>query len=144
MRRQGRAQDPARRRRGVALVEAALSLTAALMLIIGVTEIGVAVMIYQGAVERARAGARYAAVFPDDEAAIRNVVVYGNAAGTGSPLLGLSTAGVQIQQSFLDNESRVTGLSVRVQALGLVSGLVIKSPPDLLVRVSTPIEGVSP
>ena len=43
----------------------------------------------QGLVERARAGARYGVVNTFNATSIRNVVVYGNSAGTGGRLLNL-------------------------------------------------------
>jgi hypothetical protein len=71
------------------MVETALILAAALITFIGIIDVGSVLFRLQGLVERARAGARYAVVNSFDATKIKNVVVYGNSAGTGNPLLGL-------------------------------------------------------
>ncbi len=75
---------------GSAVVEGALILVVSLMVLIGILDLGSALFRLQGLSERARAGARYAVVNVYDSTAIRNVVVYGNSAGTGNPLMGLA------------------------------------------------------
>ena len=43
---------------------------------------------------------------------IKNLTVYGNSAGTGSPLFGLKTADVTVQQIAVDNQFSV--IKVRI------------------------------
>ena len=80
------------RRRGVGIVEVSLVLSIALVTFIGILDIGSVLFRLQGLAERAREGARYGVVNAFDATKIRNVVVYGNSAGAGNPLLGLTTA----------------------------------------------------
>jgi hypothetical protein len=130
-------------RRGSAMVEAALSLTAALILIIGLLEVGILVMTFQGVSERARAGSRYALLYPDDLVGISNVVVYDNAAGGDAPLLGLKTEQVEVTRAMLDNESEVASVLVRMQVPTLIGFFVLRNSLDITVRVNAPIEGVA-
>jgi Flp pilus assembly protein TadG len=95
--------------RGVATVEFAVVLPLMLLLILGVTEIGRAIVRYNAVTKAVRDGARYAAAqallgttgVVNVDAALQsdvaNLVVYGNTAGTGSPLVeGLTTAQITV------------------------------------------------
>lgn len=91
---------------GVQLVELAIVIPILLMLFAGIAEFGRYFYEYTTAAKGARAGARYLAsksatsTATNWQANAKNMVVYGNTAGTGSPILpGLSTANVQIQYS---------------------------------------------
>lgn len=91
---------------GVQLVELAIVVPILLMLFAGIAEFGRYFYEYTTAAKGARAGARYLAsksatsVGTNWQANAKNLVVYGNAAGTGSPILpGLSAANVEIQYS---------------------------------------------
>jgi len=95
-----------RLRRGSTVVESALVLTIALMTFIGLIDIGSVMFRLQGLSERARAGARYGVVNIYNADIIRNVVVYGNAAGSGSPLLGLTPELVVVTNQDLGDEQR--------------------------------------
>ena len=96
------------KRSGSSIVEASLILTVALVTFIGLIDIGSVLFRLQGLVERARAGARYGVVNTFDQTKIKNVVVYGNSAGTGSPLLGLTTAVVSANNVDLgDGTSKI-------------------------------------
>jgi Flp pilus assembly protein TadG len=83
-------------RRGSTVVETSLVLTVFLISFIGLIDLGSVLFRLQGLTERARAGARYGVVNTFDATKIRNVVVYGNSAGTGTVLLGLSTSLVTV------------------------------------------------
>lgn len=92
--------------RGVQLVELAIVLPILLMLFGSLAEFGRYFYEYTTAAKGARAGARYLAsksvtsTGTNWQTNAKNMVVYGNTAGTGSPILpGLSTANVQIQYS---------------------------------------------
>jgi Flp pilus assembly protein TadG len=90
----------ARNERGVQLVELALVLPIFLMLFAAVAEFGRFYYEYSTLAKGARAGARYLATARTnglDDLAAKNLVVYGNTAGTGSPILsGLSATNVTI------------------------------------------------
>ena len=90
--------------RGVQLVELALVLPILLLLFGAVAEFGRYFYEYTTVAKGARLGARYLAskainsTSTNWQANAKNLVVYGNTAGTGSPILtGLSTANVTVE-----------------------------------------------
>jgi len=86
-----------RSQRGVAVVELALVIPMLVLLMLIVTELGRAVMQYNTLAKSVRDGARYLTMqLPGTKLTeARNLVVYGNTAGTGSPLVaGLTGAHV--------------------------------------------------
>jgi Flp pilus assembly protein TadG len=91
---------------GVQLVELAIVLPLLLLMFGSIAEFGRYMYEYTTAAKGARAGARYlisksvTSTGTDWEANAKNIVVYGNPAGTGNPILpGLSTANVQVEYS---------------------------------------------
>lgn len=83
--------------RGVAIVEFALILPFLLLLTFITTEFGRAIWEYNTLAKSVRDGARYLATQPQGTkiTEARNLMVYGNLAGSGTPLaLGLSTSNV--------------------------------------------------
>jgi Flp pilus assembly protein TadG len=85
--------------RGVAMVEFAIILPVMLLLMLGVTEIGRLLIRYNALTKHVHEGARYAAsqvlngttgtvvIDAQIETEVRNLVVYGNIAGTGNAYL---------------------------------------------------------
>jgi Flp pilus assembly protein TadG len=97
------------RQRGIAMVEFTIVLPVLLLLMLGVTELGRALIRYNALTKTVHDGARFAASFalwggsqgvnidPQLLTETRNVVVYGNKDGTGSPVLsGLQTSQIQV------------------------------------------------
>lgn len=86
--------------RGTQLVELAIVLPIFVLLFAATAEFGRYFYEYTTLAKAARAGARYlatSAVNPGEDGAAKNIVVFGNAAGTGSPLiLGMTTGNVVI------------------------------------------------
>ena len=86
--------------RGVQLAELAVVMPIFLLLFGATAEFGRYFYEYSTLAKAARIGSRYlatAAVNSNQNTAAQNIVVYGNAAGTGSPILnGLSTANVTL------------------------------------------------
>jgi len=86
--------------RGLQLVEAAIVVPIFLILFGATAEFGRYFYEYTTLAKAARAGSRYlttAPVVASEDSAAKNSVVYGNAAGTGSPILpGLTTTQVVI------------------------------------------------
>ena len=89
---------------GIQLLELALVLPIMLLLFGAVAEFGRYFYEYTTVAKGARAGARYLAsksvmsTSTDWRANAKNIVVYGNAAGTGTPILsGLTPANVDVQ-----------------------------------------------
>jgi Flp pilus assembly protein TadG len=79
-----------RSERGAALVEFAVAATVFLTLTFGVLELGRLLWIHNALTDATRRGARYAVNQTQSAtsiANIKNVAVYGNAAGTGTPLV---------------------------------------------------------
>ena len=101
-----------RGRRGSTIVETALVLSLVLFTVFFIIELGIVLFVHQGLTERARSAVRYAVVNAYDAAKIKNLTVYGNSAGTGSPLFGLKTADVTVQQIAVDNQFSV--IKVRI------------------------------
>lgn len=90
--------------RGVQLVELAIVIPILLLLFAAVAEFGRYFYEYTTVAKGARVGARYLAAkavkstSTNWQANAKNLVVYGNTAGTGSPILtGLSTANVTVE-----------------------------------------------
>ena len=95
----------ARRSRGVAMVEFTIVLPVILFMILGVTEISRVLIRYNALTKAVRDGARHASAFAllgttgtvviDQQLAdaVRNVVVFGNVAATGTPVLEGLAAG---------------------------------------------------
>jgi len=89
--------------RGVQLVELAIVLPIFILLFGATAEFGRYFYEYTTLAKSARVGARYlvtAAVNSTEDTKAKNIVVYGNSAGTGNPILsGLSTTNVTITRS---------------------------------------------
>ena len=102
----------ATRQRGAAIVELTAALPMLLLLLLGMSELGKAFVQYNTLNKLVRDGARYAAaeallgttgtvsVTPTIASATRNLVVYGNEVGFGSPRLpGLATGQITISDA---------------------------------------------
>jgi Flp pilus assembly protein TadG len=89
-----------RNERGLQLVETAIVIPVFLLLFGATAEFGRYFYEYTTLAKASRAGSRYlatAGVSGTEDAVAKNIVVYGNTAGTGSPLLtGLATSHVVI------------------------------------------------
>ena len=90
-----------KRERGASLLEFAIAATVFFTVIFGVLESGRLLWTHNALKDAVRQGARYATVRRKDAAgqlAVQNMVVYGNAAGTGNPVAsGLTTGNVVVQ-----------------------------------------------
>ncbi|HET6972617.1 MAG TPA: TadE family protein [Pyrinomonadaceae bacterium] len=84
--------------RGSTLVEFAIGVTVFVTAMFAVLEFGRALWVHNALSDAARRGARYAVLHSSGSAAqVKNIVVYGNAAGTGQPMLNdLTTANVNV------------------------------------------------
>ena len=87
--------------RGATLVEFAIGATVFLTAMFAVIEFGRVLWTHNALSDAARRGARYAVNHATgDEAAVKNVVVYGDPAGGEKPLMeNLTTTNVQVQYS---------------------------------------------
>ncbi len=128
------------RQRGSALIEAALTLTIALMTLIVIMEVGVTMVIYQGAAERARHGARYAAVNPTETEKIKNVILYGTPTGSGSGLFGITSEDITVSVSDLDNETSGALIEVSVKSYRMLTRALGPGFETMTFRVAIPVE----
>ncbi len=120
---------------GIQLVELAIVMPVFLLLFAATAEFGRFFYDYTTVAKAARVGSRYlisAAVNSAQDTAAKNLVVYGNAAGTGSPILsGLTTGNVVITRQ---GGVPVLPQTVTVQIVGFKHqplfdlGLMINSP----------------
>lgn len=97
--------------RGSTLVEFSIGVTVFVMAMFGVLEFGRLLWVHNALTDAARRGARYAVMHSaSDETSVKNIVVYGDAAGTGQPMLNnLSTTNVQVTyNSFGLNDGTVS------------------------------------
>ena len=84
--------------RGSTLVEFAIGVTVFLTAMFAVLEFGRALWVHNALTDAARRGARYATMHSQgDIDSVKNVVVYGDPAGSGQPMLtNLTTANVNV------------------------------------------------
>ena len=89
MRRERAGQCGGRRgERGSALVEFTIGALVFLTATFGVLEFSRLLWTHNALSDAARRGARYAVTHPSaDESAVKNIVVYGNEAGSGNPIV---------------------------------------------------------
>ena len=87
--------------RGSTLVEFSIGATVFLMVMFSVLEFGRALWVHNALSDAARRGARYAVINKAiDAPAVKNIVVYGNAAGGTKPLVdSLTTSNVNVTYS---------------------------------------------
>lgn len=86
--------------RGAALVEFAIGATVFLTAMFAVLEFGRALWTHTALADAARRGARHAVIYGADEEAVKNVVIYGDAAGGSKPLIpDLDADNVQVEYS---------------------------------------------
>jgi len=79
--------------RGSTLVEFAIGVTVFVTAMFAVLEFGRALWVHNALSDAARRGARYAVLHSSGSAAqVKNIVIYGNEAGTGQPMLNDLTA----------------------------------------------------
>lgn len=102
--------------RGQALLEAALTTFALLIVLLGIIDVGQVLYVHQSLVERVRAAIRYGVVHDYDADAIRNMVLYNRStlpAGSDpsdppAGFLGLTAANVSVsRQDATENEDRL-------------------------------------
>jgi Flp pilus assembly protein TadG len=97
--------------RGSTLVEFSIGVTVFATAMFAVLEFGRVLWTHNALTDAARRGARYAVMHTaNDSAAVKNIVVYGDAAGTGNPMLpNLTTSNVNVvYTNFGLNDGTVT------------------------------------
>lgn len=99
---------------GATLVEFSIAATVLLVVVFGVIEFGRALWTHNALSDAARRGARYATLHSAAEIEqVRNVVVYGNAEGTGTPMIpNLTTEKVTVDYSNFALNAGTVSVSV--------------------------------
>lgn len=102
--------------RGAALVELAVAATVFLTATFAVLELGRLLWVHNALTDATRRGARYAVNQPQTAAAdVKNVAVYGNAAGTGTPLVSDLTP-AQVNVTYNNFGLGAGTVTVQIQA----------------------------
>lgn len=100
--------------RGATLVEFAIGVLVFATAMFAVLEFGRALWVHNALTDAARRGARYAALHTSADAAnVRNVVVYGNEAGSGQPMLhNLGTENVEVDYNGFGLNAGTVSVSI--------------------------------
>jgi Flp pilus assembly protein TadG len=112
--------------RGASLVEFTIAATVFLTVTFAVLEFGRALWVYNALADAARKGARYAVLHDatsiDD---VKRMVVYGNTAGTGSPVVdNLSTTNVDVTYPGFGMDQGTVSVSINNYQFQFVLPLV--------------------
>ncbi len=101
--------------RGSTLVEFAIGVTVFVTAMFGVLEFGRALWVHNALTDAARRGARYATMHKQtDIDQVKNVVVYGDPAGGGQPMLqDLSTANVDVDYNNFGLNDGTVSVSIK-------------------------------
>src|SRR5262245_66611118 len=92
-----------RNERGATLLEFAIGALVFFMALFGILEFSRLLWTHNALADAARRGARHAVICPQNEAKVRNVVVYGDPAGGSQPVVsGLTTGNVQVDYNGFD------------------------------------------
>lgn len=114
--------------RGSTLVEFAIGITVFATAMFGVLEFGRALWVHNALADAARRGARYAVMHSGgDSAQVKNIVVYGNAAGTGTPMVNnLTTANVDVTYTNFGLNDGTVSVKITNYQLQLVVPIIGK------------------
>lgn len=119
--------------RGSTLVEFAIGVTVFVTAMFGVLEFGRLLWVHNALTDAARRGARYAVMHSQSDAAsVKNIVVYGDAAGSGQPMVeNLSTTNVEVNYDNFglnDGTVSVTITNYQFQFVMPILGTTITMP----------------
>jgi hypothetical protein len=108
--------------RGSTLVEFAIGVTVFVTAMFAVLEFGRALWVHNALSDAARRGARYAVLHSAGSASeVKNIVVFGNAAGTGQPMLNdLSTENVIVTYNNFGLNDGTVSVSIKEYQFQLV------------------------
>jgi Flp pilus assembly protein TadG len=136
---------PRHQRRGAAMLEGALTLTATLFMIIGVLDFGQFLHLHQALTERVRGVARKGAIANYDASSVQNLIAYGTTtpASPGAPgYFGLQPSNISVV--FSGAGTNAARLTVRVSGLHylvlspLIHGTFLNLPVTIAVPMETP------
>jgi TadE-like protein len=102
-----------KRERGSTLLEFAIGATVFLTAMFAVLEFGRALWIHNALADAARRGARYAVINVQDEAKVKNVVVYGDEDGGTKPLVdNLGVGNVSVNYSGFEMNKGTVSITI--------------------------------
>ena len=128
------------KKRGAVTVEAGFSLTLFLLLFIGMVDVGMAFVHYHAMTENCRRALRWGVVNTYDSSKISNMAVYGNAEGTGSPLMGLDPSLVTVSMDTLNVSTFAISISIAKAPVTMISPWLGTFAPQ--VRASRIVESL--
>jgi Flp pilus assembly protein TadG len=134
--------------RGATLVEFAISATVFLTAMFGVLEFGRAVWAHNALTDAARRGARYATLNTSASSVqVKNVVVFGNPDGTGSPMLNnLGTGNVNVSYDGFSLNNGTVSVSITNYQFQLVIPIIGTSitMPNYKTTLTAESAGLTP
>jgi len=112
--------------RGSTLVEFAIGVTVFVTVMFAILEFGRALWVHNALSDAARRGARYAVLHSAGSSTeVKNIVVYGNAAGTGQPMLNdLTTGNVDVVYSNFGLNDGTVSVSIKEYQFQLVIPII--------------------
>jgi len=112
--------------RGSTLVEFAIGVTVFVTVMFAILEFGRALWVHNALSDAARRGARYAVLHSAGSSTeVKNIVVYGNAAGTGQPILNdLSTGNVDVVYNNFGLNDGTVSVSIKEYQFQLVIPII--------------------
>ena len=134
--------------RGSTLVEFAIGVTVFVTAMFAVLEFGRALWVHNALSDAARRGARYAVMHgTGDSAQVKNIVVYGNDAGSGQPMLdNLSTANVNVTYNNFGLNAGTVSVSITNYQFQFVIPIIGKkiTMPNYTTTLSAECAGFIP
>ena len=132
-----------RRQRGAAMLEGALTLSATIIMVVGVLDFSHFLFLHQSLTERVRGVARTSAIANYDATSIKNLVVYGTATPQDTQVpgyFGLRTSNIAV--AFSGANTNASRLNVTISGLNypVISPLMAGNYTNLPIKVTVPLE----
>lgn len=124
---------------GQAVVEMALILVVFLFVVFGIAEFARALYTYNTLVQSTRAAARWAVVNGTAGSSVQNIAVYGNAAGTGEPLLsGLTTSNVVVSVDAIEYDGSTPPIAISQKVTVSITGYQFRFIVPIAPNITIP------
>ena len=131
-----------RSERGSTVVESAMVVMIALVLMIGILDFGQIMFMHQAIMNRVRSVAREAAVKNYTANAVKNLIVYNtqSPSDASTPMFGLSTSNVDVSYSDASSSEQRLFVSVTNLEYRTYTPLFARTLRNLPIRLSVPTE----
>jgi hypothetical protein len=115
--------------KGQALLESCLVLLPLLLIMIGIADFAQFLFFHEALTDRARAGARYAAVNTYDATAITNMVLYNSPTvpSGGTPLFGMTASNVTVTPTPSTGTPTYVQVKISGYPINMISPYLVKS-----------------